>query len=229
MQTFLKILAVTSVLTAGSAYAQETANTEDGAETPATEETTQDEDNSVDGNNPGELGLSMGTAEGEAPAGDGTPQVGQQYVAEVSGDWEIRCVKTENGKDPCQLYQLLRDDNGNSVAEFSLFNLANAGEAVAGATIITPLETLLTQQISLSVDGGAARKYPFTFCAAIGCFARVGFTANDVGAFRAGNAGRLQIVPAGAPDQKVNLTMSLTGFTKGFERMSELNENAAAE
>ena len=37
--------------------------------------------------------------------------------------WEQRCVRTEDGADPCQLYQLLKDADGNSVAEISMFSL----------------------------------------------------------------------------------------------------------
>ncbi|WP_327792938.1 invasion associated locus B family protein [Harenicola maris] len=218
------------LLAASPALAQETGTaTEEPAATgeATASEAQTDEAVSADGNEPGELGLSMGTpADGSET---GQPQIGQQYVAEEVGDWEIRCVRTETGKDPCQLYQLLVDDNGNSVAEFSLFNLRDGGQAVAGATIITPLETLLTQQITLSVDAGAGRKYPFTFCAAVGCFARVGFAESDVAGFRNGNQATVQIVPAGAPDQKVDLTLSLTGFTAGYANLTERNAAAAAE
>ncbi len=59
-------------------------------------------------------------------------------------EWEQRCIRTESGADPCQLYQLLKDDQGKSVAEFTIFGLPAGWPAVAGATIIVPLETLLT-------------------------------------------------------------------------------------
>lgn len=174
----------------------------------------------ADGNEtaPGELSL------GEAA--DGEPGVGETYVASEHGDWELRCVRTAEGTDPCQLYQLLLDGEGNAVAEISLFDLPEGGQAAAGATIVTPLETLLTQQLTLSVDGGTAKRYPFTFCSQIGCFARVGFTAEEVDQFRRGNAATMVIVPAAAPDQTVDLTVSLTGFTAGFEAVTAANAGA---
>jgi len=50
-----------------------------------------------------------------------------------------------------------------------------------------------------------------------------------VNAFRRGAEASLTIVPAGAPDQRVSLSLSLIGFTAGFGRIMELNEaNAAA-
>lgn len=159
--------------------------------------------------------LSLGQpVDGES----GEPQVGQTYIREESGDWALRCLRTEEGDDPCQLYQLLEDEEGNAVAEISLFPLPEGREAAAGATIVTPLETLLTEQLTLSVDNANARRYPFTFCNRAGCVARVGFTAEEVAQFRSGNAAQLRLVPAAAPDQEVVLTISLSGFTAGFEQ-----------
>ncbi len=164
---------------------------------------------------PGELSL------GETL--DGEPQVGQTYVADVQGDWEIRCVRSEDGNDPCQLYQLLQDEAGNSVAEIGLFALPAGQQAAAGATIITPLETLLTQQVTIAVDGGTAKRYPFTWCSEVGCFARVGFTADEVAAFKRGRQAVLTIIPVVAPDQPVRLTISLSGFTAGYDAVAAAN------
>ena len=198
----LRALALTGLLVfPGAALAQ--SQTEAEAET------------SAEGNNA--TGLSMGTADGE-------PQVGSTYALSEHGDWQLRCVKTENGQDPCQLYQLLADGDGNSVAEFSIFNLPEGQQAIAGATVVTPLETLLTAQLRIQVDAGQARRYPYSFCSQAGCFARVGFTADEVDAFKAGNAGKVLIVPAAAPDQTVQLTLSLTGFTAGWNALLEANQ-----
>lgn len=162
-------------------------------------------------------------AEGDASRDDGLStgetivQVGQTYRVSEHGDWELRCIKAPEGqKDPCQLYQLLEDQQGNSVAEINLFSLPEGDNLAAGATIVTPLQTLLTKNVLMSVDGGQAKVYPFTFCTEIGCFARVGFTSGDVASFKAGNAAKIVVVPAQAPDQTVDLTMSLKGFTAGL-------------
>lgn len=141
---------------------------------------------------------------------------GTSYAGEVFNDWEMVCFRDPDGQDPCQMYQLLRDEDGNSVAEISLFPLEDAGEAVAGATIITPLETLLTAQLTIRVDEGANKRYPFTWCGVAGCVARVGFTGPEMEAFRRGGAATISIVPVAAPDQTVALNMSLTGFTAAY-------------
>jgi invasion protein IalB len=75
---------------------------------------------------------------------------------------------------------------------------------------------VLTAQVTLTVDGGQPRRYPYSFCDSTGCYSRMGFTAEDVAAFKRGAAATLIVVPALAPDQQAQLTMSLTGFTAGL-------------
>ncbi len=184
------------LLLSTAAYAQE-----------ATENTDQDN------------GLSLGEEVQQAPR---EPQVGEPYLSEINGDWALRCLKAEEGQaDPCQLYQLINDENGNSVAEISIFPIPNGGRAAAGATIVVPLETLLTEQLTLTIDGANSRRYPFTFCNSAGCVARVGFTQEEVNLFKRGNASNMRLVPAASPDSEVNLTISLTGFTAGYDGLGD--------
>lgn len=154
--------------------------------------------------------LSMGESREET-------EVGKTYVKEKVKDWTVQCVRTPDGNDPCQLYQLLRDKDGNAVSEISVFALKDGGQAKAGATIITPLETLLTEQLTLAVDSSSAKRYPFSWCSQVGCFARIGLTEQDLAAFRKGSEVKMLIVPVAAPDQKVELSISLSGFTAGFD------------
>ncbi|NDW52138.1 invasion associated locus B family protein [Aliiroseovarius sp. PrR006] len=151
-----------------------------------------------------------------------TRQPGQTYIEKVTGDWERKCIALPEGQgdDPCQMYQLLKDNTGNAVAEISLGKLPEGTQAVAGATVVVPLETLLTQQLTISVDGTQGRRYPFRFCTQLGCVANIGFTNDEIAGFKAGANAMISIVPAAAPDQRVNLTMSLAGFTASFDELS---------
>ncbi len=168
--------------------------------------------------------LTMGQ---EVAAADGP---GSTYVAATFEAWEQKCVRTETGVDPCQLYLLLKDQQGNSVAEFTMFNLPKGAEgpAVAGATFIAPLETLLTAGMTLQVDEAKGKIYPFTFCAQIGCVARIGFTAEEITAFKAGANAKITIVPFVAPKEKVELTISLKGFTAAYDAVTAANDAADA-
>lgn len=196
--TFKAIKTLTAIALLGlaaPAWAQESGET-----TPETEEVGPDD---------------IATDMGEPVEAEG-PQPGQQYIREVYGDWGLRCLRVEEGPEPCQLYQLLLNDDGNPLVEVLIIPLPDSGEAVAGATVVVPLETLLTEQLVLTIDGGEARRYPFDFCTAQGCVARFGMSQGQIDQFKAGNAGTLTIVPAVSPNTDVVLTMSLTGFTAGF-------------
>ena len=174
---------------------------------------------------PGPSDLSMGTDPSLPPALPTQAEAaeGQTYLNAAFEKWELRCIKTPDGSDPCQLYQLLLDKDANGVAEISMFALPEGGQAVAGATVIAPLETLLTAAMQLSVDGGKPKAYPFNFCTRAGCIARIGFTAEEIAQFKAGAGATMVIVPAVAPDQKVELAVSLKGFTAGYEAVKAAN------
>lgn len=155
---------------------------------------------------------------------DANPEVGKPYAKETNGAWELRCIKLEDGTDPCQMYQLMDDGQGAPVAEVSLFRLPEGGKAVAGATIIVPLETALPQQLTMAIDGGKARRYPYAFCNPVGCYVRLGLTDADIAAFKRGSVALLSIVPALAPDQRVELTLSLEGFTASYDKVSVIQQ-----
>ncbi len=216
-----RMLATAALMAALAAPFPALAQTEDGTGGDAETETPEAEAPEAE------------SAEGEAPApppGGGLstgevvsndPQPGETYVDATHGDWELRCIVNPNGTDPCQLYQMLTDPEGAPVAEISLFPVEDSGPAEAGATIITPLETLLTEQVTIAIDSDPAKRYPFSFCTQVGCFARIGLTGDDLAAMRRGIEGRLRIVPAAAPDRQVVVGLSLTGFTDGFNALRE--------
>ncbi|MCU0827899.1 MAG: invasion associated locus B family protein [Tabrizicola sp.] len=185
-------------------------------EPPATEGVTADA--------PTADGLSMGVETG------GNDGVGSTYTAATFEAWEQRCVRTASGIDPCQLYMLLKDQEGNNVAELTMFSLPKGteGPAVAGATFIAPLETLLTAGMGLQIDTGTPKAYPFTFCTQIGCVARLGFTAEEVDQLKKGANAVITIVPYVAPDERVTLTASLKGFTAGLQAVDAANDAADA-
>ncbi|MCV2892382.1 invasion associated locus B family protein [Lentibacter sp. XHP0401] len=156
----------------------------------------------------------------------GEEAIPEPYIKTEFGDWKLQCLRDPNtpeGEDdanePCQLFQVLQDDQGTNVAEITIFPLADGGKAVAGANILVPLETLLSAQLTIQIDNGKARRYPYSFCSPIGCFARVGFTGEDIASMKKGAKAKVLLRPAPAPDAVVTLDMSLSGFTAGFDSL----------
>jgi len=138
------------------------------------------------------------------------------YVRETHGSWEVRCAPNQQG-EVCNLYHLLSDKEGNSVAELNIEILPAGGQASAGVTLVTPLGTLLTSQVGWRIDAGKARRYPFSWCEAAGCISRFGLTKGDIAAMKKGANAKITLVSVTAPKTPIELEMSLTGFTAAFD------------
>lgn len=194
MKKPLILLSLIASLGAGAGYAQSA----DGGDPPAGS------------------GLDLGeTVQTTPPAAADVPE---PYVKEVHQDWTVQCLKVAEDREICQMYQLLEDTDGTKLADVYIFKVQDAGQAVAAGVFTVPLETLLPAKLTVQVDAREAKRYDYSFCNAQGCFARVGFLADDVERFKAGSEARVSLVPMLAPDQPVNLAMSLSGFTAAFEQ-----------
>ncbi|MFX0544582.1 invasion associated locus B family protein [Roseovarius sp. S1116L3] len=192
-------------------------------ETGTATEADTDADADTDAAAPAE-GAADGTGNAFSTGTQVTDEQPAVYVKEKFGDWSLRCFRNDEGEDPCQLYQLLREAGGNPIAEFSVFRIEGQAPAVAGATAIVPLVTLLTEELKLSVDGATAKSYPYRVCTEAGCVAQMGLTQEDVDTFKRGATAQITLVPAQAPDQKVRIDVSLAGFTAGYEAVGEFTE-----
>lgn len=153
----------------------------------------------------------------EAPAADGP---GTIYVKETNGAWQTRCMRVDAGKtEPCNIFQLLKDDKGNEVAAIEIAPRPAGEKAVAGATISVPLETLLQAKLVLQIDSAKPLVYDYAWCDRVSCLALAGFTDADLKAMKNGKEATMTIVPAMAPDQKVQVKISLSGITKGYDSL----------
>ncbi|MDE0752649.1 MAG: invasion associated locus B family protein [Planktomarina sp.] len=146
---------------------------------------------------------------------------GDYYNKGQFGDWTLRCEKTKDLKDPCHLFQLMLNVDGTPVAEFILNIIEPNGVIIAGATVITPLETLLTAELTIRIGENKAKIYPFSYCIKMGCVARIGLTEDDLTRYRAGIQATVTMVPSRAPNQPENLKLSLKGFTSGYKVLIE--------
>lgn len=152
--------------------------------------------------------------------------VASYYNRESHGDWQLRCLRTPDGKDPCELYQLLRDDNQGPVAEISVIPFE--GQAAAIMNFVAPLETDLEMGMGLKIDNSENRRYPFLVCAPIGCVARIGMSETELGALKRGAKATVTLLPFGGDPEKnaVHLPVSLKGFTAGFDALKTQPQGA---
>ncbi|MDO6725329.1 invasion associated locus B family protein [Cognatishimia sp. 1_MG-2023] len=159
------------------------------------------------------------TADPGLSTGEDLKNPAPEVRSETIGDWTVNCQILAEGEN-CQMTQLLLDSSETPVIEVNFFPVPASEQVFAGGSIMAPLQTLLTSQMTIAIDDALAKRYPFAFCMPAGCVARVGLTKEDVAAYKKGNEANVTIVPAGAPDKQVRLKMSLTGFTKAFDTMS---------
>jgi len=162
--------------------------------------------------------LSQDTAKPAQAFPQGTTpelKVGQIYVVKKEGDWQVRCVKVAEGPEPCHAYQLIHDDQGNAVAEINVVHLPGGGAVVAGANVITPLGTLLQNQMVFAINGSEPKSYPYQWCEVAGCIAQMSLTGLDLEALKSGKAATITISSIGG-DAAVVLPVSLNGFSATF-------------
>ncbi len=167
-----------------------------------------------------DTGADAGGADTGLDLGQEGPRVGEQYVKETSGDWDVSCIKAQAGDDPCAIVQILNGQQGEPIAEVSIGKLPEGGAAVAWANVIVPLETLLQAQLALSIDGAPRKLYNYHHCLPVGCVAQLGLSQGDIEAMKAGSTAIFSLVPARFPDQVLTMDMSLSGFTAGFDGLS---------
>lgn len=143
----------------------------------------------------------------------------EPYVKTTEGDWKVQCIRVETGTEPCEMFQVMSDKDGNKVASISVLGLPKGKEAVAGATIATPLESALTAGVTLQIDTQKPITLPYSFCSQVGCFSNVVLKAEELDLFKKGKKIAMTIVPMRAPDQKVELEISLKGFSAAWDAM----------
>lgn len=175
-------------------------------------------------------------APADSPAADAAPAaesaeaprdeiVASYYTKATHGDWLLRCLRTPDGNDPCELYQLLRDEDETPVAEISVVPFQ--GQAAAIMNFVAPLETDLELGMGFQIDTGEAHRYPFLVCAPIGCVARVGLTEAELTSLKRGAKGTVSLLPFGGNPENnlVRLDVSLSGFTAGFTELEQTRAN----
>lgn len=162
---------------------------------------------------------------------------GETFVAEIFRDWQIRCIRSEGDEAPdrCEMFQLLEEENGNPVAEFRIgATLIEEEGAVANATILTPLDTLLSPGLQIQVDDNEPALVPFAFCRQVGCFVQISLTEENLEIFQNG-ADATVVLFALTRDElgqigglPVPTAASLRGFTAAYEDLLARREEIIA-
>ena len=152
-----------------------------------------------------------------APSAAGNPGVDLEVTK--LGAWDLAC--SPQGSD-CAMAQIGNDATGTPVLEMVVRKLEEpleVGErtAIAVLDVITPLGVVLTEGLSVSIDGGQQESAPFQICTEQGCLVREPIDNDLISRFKRGNSAELSVVAANQGEVKA--TLSLSGFTKAFDSL----------
>jgi len=159
----------------------------------------------------------------QTPAASPLPQANAAPGGAVSRDkigaWDVACSKTGGN---CAMAQVGNDSTGTPVLEMVVRKLEEpleVGErtAIAVLDVITPLGVVLTENLSVSIDGGRKESAPFQICTEQGCLVREPVDSDLIGRLKRGNTAVISVIAANQGEVTANL--SLSGFTKAFDTL----------
>ena len=147
------------------------------------------------------------------------PQKTEPYIKERFENWSLKCIKTVNSIERCEANQIIFNQKQQPVAEISIIKLPKGQVAAAAATIIVPLETILSEGLVLAIQELEPKKYQFKFCNSLGCYSQIGLTDDEVEALKRKEKASIFLKHISSGDQQIVIPMSLDGFTKTFSNV----------
>ena len=149
------------------------------------------------------------------------PQKTEPYIKERFENWSLKCIKTVNSIERCEANQIIFNQKQQPVAEISIIKLPKGQVAAAAATIIVPLETILSEGLVLAIQELEPKKYQFKFCNSLGCYSQIGLTDDEVEALKRKEKASIFLKHISSGDQQIVIPMSLDGFTKTFSNVTQ--------
>ena len=147
------------------------------------------------------------------------PQKTEPYIKERFQNWTLKCIKPVNSVERCEANQIIFNQKKQPVAEISIIKLPKGQVAAAAATIIVPLETILSEGLVLAIQELEPKKYQFKFCNSLGCYSQIGLTDNEVDALKRKEKASIFLKHISSGDQQIVIPMSLDGFTETFSNV----------
>ena len=149
------------------------------------------------------------------------PQKTEPYIKERFENWTLKCIKPVNSVERCEANQIIFNQKKQPVAEISIIKLPKGQVAAAAATIIVPLETILSEGLVLAIQELEPKKYQFKFCNSLGCYSQIGLTDDEVEALKRKEKASIFLKHISSADQQIVIPMSLDGFTKIFSNVMQ--------
>ena len=125
--------------------------------------------------------------------------------------------------------QIGNDATGTPVLEMVIRKLAeplevNEQTAVAVLDVITPLGVVLTEGLSMTIDGGREESAAFQICTEQGCLVREPVGDELITRLKRGRVAKISVFAANQGE--VTSDISLSGFTKAYSESDALRSAA---
>lgn len=207
----LILLATTGIALSSTSYAQSSSGLKLGAPNQESSSDTLDLGSTAPADRPLEA-----PAASAAPSASQAPSGAAGLGVTSVGAWEVACPSDGSS---CAMAQIGNDESGTPVLEMVVRKLdepLEVGErtAIAVLDIITPLGVVLTEGLSVTIDGGQPESAPFQVCTEQGCLVREPIDDDLITRFKKGNSAVVGVIAANQGEVKA--TLSLSGFTKAY-------------
>lgn len=161
------------------------------------------------------LALTIGGAFAQQPA---TLPGGASSLRETFQDWIVACVQNETKR--CALSQQQTQEKGQRVLGIEI--QASPDGKTATGILVLPFGLALDAGVTLQIDDQPAQApLRFSTCLSGGCLVPLNFDDAFLSALRTGETLKTTAKAADS-GQAISLSVSLKGFSVGFDRVTEL-------
>jgi invasion protein IalB len=154
------------------------------------------------------------------PSSEGEAQPGLEMTERKFQDWTLRCGKSQQGPEVCELQQQQTDREGRTVMAVAVGTVP--GSSDLGLLIILPLGILLPPGVSLAIDGGAEVPLEVATCERQGCRIEMLLEPALLNRLKAGREAKV-FFEARDPQGKLTrlgVPVSLLGFTAALNELT---------
>jgi invasion protein IalB len=154
------------------------------------------------------------------PAAEGQPPPELDLTERQFQDWVLRCGKSQQGPEVCEMQQQRADKEGRTVMAVAVGTVP--GSSDLGLLIILPLGIALPPGVSLQVDGGAEAPLQVDRCERQGCRIEMLIEPALLNRLKSGREAKV-FFEADNPQgerQRLGVPISLLGFTAALTELT---------
>jgi invasion protein IalB len=139
-----------------------------------------------------------------------------QPLAEVYGNWRVRCALDLQSNETCHAEQVLSDSSGRP--QLALMVHGGNGTRPARMDILPPWGILIEAGVVVQIEGGVSLRAPVIACLPAGCQATLDMSEQVLASLR--NATHLQMHVVSDEGQILTTRIPLAGFGDAYGRLS---------